>query len=176
VKQILCVLLLAALVIMTLPALAAADTTYAWGPTTFGSVGVAYAVAGPANHQHFTCALGAVKFKQLPHGAVYLMYQYSATENRSWGGSGARAMLLDQWRKVPEITWGVGLGFIDDIQQKPDGGLIPGLEFDGTVSYDVSDWLDLSAFGLAADGGDDFHWMVAFALTVKAPDKLLPGF
>lgn len=170
------ILMIAAVLLLAAPVATAADST-AWGPSILSGIGVAYAVHGPANREWFTNAYAGAKVLQLDHGAVYACYQYVASENADWGGNGAKLMLTQAWKDVPQFTWGTGIGFISKIKERPDttSTKIAGLSFDGALSYDASQLIDITAFVTAVDGGPRFHFMVAVLFTLKDAQKLIPG-
>lgn len=165
---------IAVLAFCLLPTLALAQTWH--GPSIIGGAGVGYGVSGPETKGTFVYQFAGVKLKSLEAGAVYICYQRGFVQGTDVGGAGGKLVLTDQWTSCPGFTWVFGLGFLDNLQPLQDQTpLKAGLTFDGGLSYDASEWLDIGVYGSAWDRGGQADWFMSIFGVIKDPQKLIPG-
>jgi hypothetical protein len=165
--------LIAVLAICLLPVVAQAQT---WGPTTIAGAGVGYAVSGPESHQTFVYQYAGLRIKQLDKGSVYACFQRGFVQGGDVGGIGGKLVLADQWKAMPAFTWVFGLGVLDNLQPLEDQTpLKVGLTFDGGITYDASQWLDVGIYGSAWDRGGKADWFISIVGVLKDVQGLIPG-
>lgn len=158
-------------ILCLLPAVAVAQ----WqSPTIVGGAGVGYGFSGPEIHRTFVYQFVGLHVKELTNGAVYLCFQRGFPQGTEVGGIGGKLLLVSQWRRLPDFTWSMGLGFLDNLQPLQDESpMKAGLTFDGGLSYDVNDWMDIGVYGSAWDRGGNADWFLSIFGSVKDPQRLL---
>jgi len=167
-------MLFTAMMVLFATGFASGDST-SWGPATIAGAGVGYGVSGPNLHELFTVQYVGLKVLSLDKAATYACYQHGAIEGTQVGGNGGRLILASQWSDVPQCSWLVGIGFLDNIDELKNGTLASGLTFDGGLSYSANDWLELAGYAFAWDRGTRFSWVLTFSMAIKDPQRLIPG-
>lgn len=155
------------------PTVAVAQT---WGPSVIGGAGVGYGVSGPEVEQTYVVQYAGIRALALPGASVYACWQRGLIPGLGIGGNGAELLLVSQWRDCQSLSMLAGLGFLQNLQGIQDStDLKAGLTFMGGVSYDVTDLVDVGAIVVALDRGTRADWCITALLTIKDPQKLIPG-
>lgn len=157
--------------------LLAASPALAWGPTFIGGAGVGIAVTGPDDGRTFVTQYAGAKVGDFNTAALYACYQHASIDGvADVGGDGARLIFAASLKKATCLSTLFGIGFLDDLQPDGTGGYKTGLTADGGLSYDASEWMEVSVYGSAWDRGDATSWSVMLGLTLKDPQRIIPGW
>ncbi|MEW5876261.1 MAG: hypothetical protein AB1752_13915 [Candidatus Zixiibacteriota bacterium] len=182
---------------LLIPIVAQAQKDEDYGPSAIAGAGVGLAVEGPDTRETFLTQFVGLRVLTPEGAAVYACYQRGTIEGLGIGGNGAKVVLADRWTQLPDFTWLLGLGFLDNIKAIADGtDLKAGLTFEGGITYDASRWIEIGLFGSAWERGVDplppsslpavsgeveerrggrVSWLIMLTGIIKEPLKLVPG-